>query len=395
MGNMDENMGAMAMPHHPSRQASGTGWQPDSTPQTATELMFGEWMAMYEGTVTGIYDYQGGRRGAEKGFSSSMAMFMIERSFDKTTIGFHSMVSLDPAMGKKGYPLLLQNGETADGIDPLIDRQHPHDLFMELALMTSMQINQDSSVFWYVGLPGEPALGPPAFMHRFSGMNIPSAPISHHWLDSTHITYGVITAGYIWDRIKIEGSSFRGREPDEHRWDIEEPKLDSYSARISCNVSDAWSLQASYGHIDSPEQLTPDVNTDRFTISASYNRKFKDADWQTMFAWGRNSNSPGDDLHAFLLESTVVFKSTHTVFARLERVQKDELFHDDPQYPQYEEKSFDVNKTCCGYIYDFPRFKQMRFGIGGSIDINILPQKLHAVYGRIPIGYMAFGRLKF
>src|SRR5687768_2320289 len=135
------------------------------------------------------------------------------------------MVSLEPAtIGKRGYPLIGQTGETADGKTHLIDRQHPHDLFMELAATYSRNISDTASVFLYVGLPGEPALGPPAFMHRTSGVDNPEAPITHHWLDSTHITFGVVTAGVVVNNWKLEASAFRGREPDQHRFDIEPPK---------------------------------------------------------------------------------------------------------------------------------------------------------------------------
>jgi len=402
------DMGDMPMPQQQSarmrgmygsypatREGSGTSWQPDSTPQTGSEVMLGDWMAMYEGYVNGIYTHQGGGRGAEKGFSTSMAMFMLQRSIDNKTLGLRGMVSLDPAMGKKGYPLLLQTGETYNGTDPLIDRQHPHDLFMELAVTTGVQVDESRSFFVYAGLPGEPALGPPAFMHRFSSMHFPDAPITHHWFDSTHITYGVMTAGYVWDRIKTEVSAFKGREPDQDRWDIESPELDSYAARISYNPTGAWSFQTSYGHIDSPEQLHSDVDTGRLTASAIFNKKFDNNNWQTMAAWGENMNDPGNNLYAFLLESALRMRDTHTFFVRLERVQKDELFHDDVQYPQYEGKIFDVNRAGFGYIYDFPQFKRVRFGVGGSLEVNILPSKLHAAYGSMPKGYMIFGRLKF
>src|SRR5204863_8412876 len=111
-------------------------------------------------------------------------------------LGGRVMLSVDPAtVGKSGYPLLLQTDEAVNGL-PLIDRQHPHDLFMELAATYNHPLGRDGgSVFLYAGLPGEPALGPPTFMHRFSGTEIPEAPISHHWLDSTHITFGVVTGG--------------------------------------------------------------------------------------------------------------------------------------------------------------------------------------------------------
>ncbi len=183
--------------------------------------------------------------------------FSGQRQFENDAIGFRTMTSLEPLMGSNGYPELLQTGETGNGITPLLDRQHPHDLFMELALTENHQLSDNSSVFLYGGLPGEPALGPTAFMHRLSGEDNPMAPISHHWMDSTHTSYGVLTTGYIWESFKLEGSSFRGREPDQNHWNIETPKLDSYSGRLSYNPTENWSAQVSMGHLTSPEQLFP------------------------------------------------------------------------------------------------------------------------------------------
>jgi len=214
------------------REASGTSWQPESSPMEGRHFMYQGWDVMMHGYVFGIYDHQGGKRGDDKGFSTSMFMLMADRKLPVGTVGYRSMYSLDPLMGKRGYPLLFQTGETYDGIHPLIDRQHPHDFFMEEALTYNLPLSEESSLFGYFGLPGEPALGPPAFMHRFSAMDNPEAPLGHHWLDSTHITFGVVTLGYVLDKFKIEGSVFRGREPNENRWDMESPKLDSYSSRL-------------------------------------------------------------------------------------------------------------------------------------------------------------------
>src|SRR5262249_14655324 len=151
------------------------------------------------------------------------------RPLGSGTIGFRAMLSLEPAtIGRTGYPLLLQTGETANGRTPLIDRQHPHDLFMELATSYSAPVGPGTG-FLYFGLPSEPALGPPTYMHRASGYDDPAAPITHHWLDSTHVTMGVATGGWTWRDVKVEGSIFTGREPDQHRWDIEEPRFDSYA----------------------------------------------------------------------------------------------------------------------------------------------------------------------
>ncbi|MFA5275655.1 MAG: hypothetical protein WC417_02040 [Candidatus Omnitrophota bacterium] len=374
-----------------TREASGTSWQPDSTPLQGLNFMHKEWMLMMDAHVDAIYDKQNGKRGDEKTFSTSMFMFMAQHPFSNGTFGFRSMLSLDPLMGRDGYPLLLQTGETADGATTLIDRQHPHDLFMELAVTYSKPVSEEGSVFAYFGLPGEPALGAPAFMHRFSGLDIPNAPITHHWLDSTHITYGVGTLGFIWKDFKIEGSVFNGREPDENRWDIESPRFNSGSARISFNPVANWALQASFGYISSPEQLEPDVDIRRTTASVSYNKPFPNANWQTTFAWGRNDFIPGKTLDGFLLESTLRIKDTHSLFTRLERVGKDELFTEND--PLYGEK-FIVNKVTLGYIYDLPAYKHMKWGIGSSLDINIIPDKIKTSYGNNPLGYMVFIRFR-
>src|SRR5439155_11846285 len=209
-------MGGMHMqgqfgPYPMSREASGTAWQPDSTPHQGIMFMSGDWMLMGHANLFGIYDHQGGARGGSKTFAAGMVMGMAQRAVGEAgTLGFRAMLSPDPFMGANGYPLLFASGETANGRTPLIDRQHPHDLFMELSGSYSYRLSETDAAFLYFGLPGEPALGPPAFMHRFSGIDIPEAPITHHWLDSTHITYGVLTAGYVLDKFKVEVSGFRG-----------------------------------------------------------------------------------------------------------------------------------------------------------------------------------------
>jgi hypothetical protein len=299
------------------------------------------------------------------------------------------MVSADPLMGKRGYPLLLQTGESANGA-PLVDRQHPHDLFMELSASYRHPLSEKSSLFVYAGLPGEPALGPPAFMHRFSGEDNPEAPISHHWLDSTHITFGVVTLGYVYDRLKLEGSVFRGREPDENRYDIETGSLDSASLRLSYNPTRDWALQASRGHLKSPEALHPEDDIDRTTASAIFHHAFGGASMQTTLAWGRNSPSHGETTDALLLESALRISRSHTFFARAERAQKDELF---PEGDARAGERFRVGKLSVGYIYDLPRESRVRIGIGGLVSRYRIPDELSAAYGN-PTSFLLFARLK-
>jgi hypothetical protein len=389
---MKDSMHGMLGPYSMRREASGTAWQPDASPMDGLHYMNGDWMFMFHGFADVIYDNQSGNRSDHKFFSANMLMGMAQHPLGAGTIGGRAMLSLEPAtIGKSGYPELLQTGETADGKTPLIDRQHPHDFFMELATSYSLPIGEESSVFAYFGYPGEPALGPATFMHRFSGADNPEAPITHHWLDSTHITFGVATLGYVWKDLKLDASVFTGREPDENRWDFDRPRFDSYSARLTYNPAPAWSMQVSYGNIQSPEELEPDRDVERVTASLTYHLAWDENNWQTTLAWGRNYQHPGPDLDGILLESSVNFHQTHTIFGRLEEVQKDELFaHDDP----LEGQVFRVGKISAGYIYDFPKWRHIRFGVGGSGSIYSLPDDLTATYGDTPLGLMLFVRAK-
>ena len=375
-----------------ARETSGTSWQPDSAPHDGLHVMKKEWMLMLHGFGEVTYDRQGGDRGAVKTFSSNMFMFMATRPLGPGTVGFRTMVSAEPlTIGKNGYPLLLQTGETADGRTPLIDRQHPHDLFMELAVTYSFSISDQTSLFGYFGLPGEPALGPPIFIHRFSGEEIPEAPISHHWLDSTHVTYGVATLGLVRKNLKLEGSVFKGREPDERRFNIESPKFDSYAFRFSFNPTADWALQASFGHLRGREQLEPDVNTDRVTISAIYNKRWNQYNWQTLLAWGRNIDKPLHTTDAFLLESTLAIRERHTLFGRVERTDKDELFGEgDPRAGEV----FNVGKGSLGYVYDFFNRSHLKAGLGALGSVALLPAALKPSYAGTPLSGMLFLRLR-
>ena len=373
-----------------TREASGTSWEPDATPMDGIMSMQGEWMTMVHGYLNQVHDHQGGPRGGNEDFSDSMLMLMADRSWGADTLGLRAMLSLDPLMGKRGYPLLLQTGETADGATPLVDRQHPHDLFMELSASWSHAFDATRSLYLYGGLPGEPALGPPAFMHRASGVDDPEAPISHHWLDSTHVTYGVLTAGYVYGTVKFEVSAFHGREPDQFRYNIETGRLDSAAARLSWNPSEHWALQLSRGYLHSPEALQPAVGQHRSTASAIYDRPFDGGNWATTLAWGRDDDRPGQALDAYLAESAITLHAEHTLFARLERVQEDELFD---SVPALAGRVSAVTKLSAGYIHDWPLAEHLYFGLGGLVSLYDLPPAADTAY-HDPRSYMVFARLK-
>ena len=370
------------------REASGTSWQPDASRHIGLMTMSGDWMLMAHGDVNLVYDHQSGPRGDDKAFASGMLMGMAQRPLGNGTLQFKAMLSSDPLMGPSGYPLLLASGETANGRDRLIDRQHPHDLFMELAGSISQNIGNGSSVFLYAGLPGEPAFGPPAFMHRESIMDSPEAPITHHWLDSTHISFGVVTAGLVLDRVKVEVSRFNGREPDQHRWNIETGPLDSTAIRLSWNPTSTLALQGSWGHFVDPEQLEPDIDQKRWSASALWADDIAPG-WHAAatLAWGRKS-AQGHSDDGVALEGSLSH-AQWTLFGRAEMTQNRELL-DIENGP-----AFRVGKTSLGAIRDFPIGSHLSLGAGGLFSLNFVPDGLAPLYGgHNPTGEMAFLRLK-
>ena len=382
------SMRGMYGPYTMSREASGTAWQPDAAAHHGLHVMRGAWMLMFHAMADLVHDTQGGPRGAQQWYADNMFMAMAQRPLGAARLGLRSMLSAEPStIGQVGYPLLLQSGETADGHTPLIDRQHPHDLFMELAASLSVA-RGDNSLFVYGGLPGEPALGPPAFMHRFSGMNIPEAPITHHWLDSSHITFGVLTAGAVLQRVKLEASTFRGREPDENRWDIESPhRLDSHAFRLSVNPTSAWALQLSHGRLHSPEQLEPEVDQDRTTASALYDGTWRAGHWQGMLAWGRARNQPGHTLDAFTAEASAQVHQAHYLLLRIERVEKDELF----LAPDARAGAiFAVGELSAGYRFDVWRSAHTATGIGALGTLAFVPHAIQDAYGDLPASILLF-----
>ncbi len=387
-----------------SRESSGTAWIPDSSPMYARMKMFADGgMLMLHGTAYFRYTNVGsdrdlsmaGKGDRERFDAPSMLMAMYSRPLTKNSqLGLRVMTSLDPIFQRGyGYPLLYQSGELYRD-QPLHDRQHPHDFISELAVTYSYKFDDKNSVFVYAGLPGEPALGPPMFMHRPSGMNSADAPISHHWQDSTHIAFGVVTAGFTHDNLKFEASAFKGEEPDENRWNFDRPKLDSFSGRFSWNPSKNWALQISHGYLKNPEPAEPGIKIlRRTTASAIYNRNFSgDRNFSGTFVWGRN-HTDENRTNAFLFEGNYQFQKNN-IFARLEQVQKSghELAlenHDD------EHRVFLVGAYSVGYVRDLIKDKGIDIGLGAQATYNRNPAGLIPYYGgQNHGGFQIFLRLR-
>jgi hypothetical protein len=386
-GGHEAMLGALG-PYSMERESSGTAWQPDTSEHLGLMKQAGDWMLMAHGVLNLVYDHQSGPRGDDKAFPSGMLMGMASRPLGNGTLQFKAMVSPDPLMGPSGYPLLLASGETANGRDRLIDRQHPHDFFMELSASVSQNIAPKSSVFLYAALPGEPAFGPPAFMHREAILDSPEAPITHHWLDSTHISFGVLTGGIVLDRVKLEVSRFNGREPDQHRWNIETGPLDSTAIRVSWNPARELALQGSWGHFTDPEQLEPGVDQRRWSASALWANEVAPG-WKLAgtLAWGRKT-AHGHNDDAVALEASLKHRQW-TLFGRGEVVENRELLDID------DGPAFRVGKISVGAIRDFKLADHLSVGAGGLLSVNFVPDALVPLYGgHNPIGAMAFVRMK-
>ncbi len=197
--------------------------------------------------------------------------------------------------------------------------------------------------------------------------------------------------GFVHDKLKIDASIFTGREPDQHRWNIDKARFDSYSARISLNPTKNIAAQVSYGFLKSPEQLDPHVNTHRATASISYNKAWAGSNWQTTAAWGLNQNTPGHSLNGGLLESAIEIKNRHVLFGRGEYVAKDDLFT--PPNPKTN-KVYNVGKLDLGYIFEFPCIPYTLWGLGVVGSASFVPSSIRSAYGGTPLSYMVFLRIE-
>jgi hypothetical protein len=375
-----------------STAGSGTSRLPANDTMPGLHFMAGDWMLMAHGYAWGSWTDQGGPRGRKEAFVQSMAMIEASRPVGAgVDLTLRSMLSADPLMGKRGYPDLFASGETAHGL-ALIDRQHPHDLFMEMSGRIDVETGEDRRLFVYAGLPGEPALGPSAFMHRGSARFDPEAPITHHWFDSTHITWGVVTAGYATRSWQIEASAFKGREPNENRYDVETPKLDSWSVRATWNPAPAWSAEVSYGELHSPEALHPEQNERRLIASASYSAHGVDV----TAGYSRKDITGGRVLPAWLVEGTWAIAKRHAVFGRFENVLNDELFEREEQLGIAEPligEPFRVSKFTAGYAYTLPLGKTLAVALGAAASAYAKSDRLDEAYGRNPHSLTIFAKL--
>jgi hypothetical protein len=382
------------------QMGSGTSWQPESSPMHMMDSVHGNWLFMFHYNLVVGVNSQGGPRGVTKFESGNWFMPLAFRRVGPGTLQLRAMLSAEPfTFPPGGSPLLFQTGETYKG-RPLIDRQHPHDLFMELSAFYTAALGEKATWFAYFGYPGEPALGPPAFMHRASASENPSAALAHHLQDSTHISFGVFTTGLTLRWVKLEGSIFNGREPDENRYDFDAHKWNSRSARLSFSPNNNWSAQVSYGFLRSPENQEPDVDVHRATASIQYNRPFHRGNLAAAIVWGRNHASGHDEiqnLNGYTAEATVGFLDKDYVYTRLELVDKDDLLRPADRVLlgiKQDHPSFRIGAYTFGAARDLWKNAKVSFAIGSDLTFYSKPATLDQIYGNHPVSWKLFLRLR-
>lgn len=349
-----------------------------------------DWHVMQDAVVYGLFNHQGGPRGGDEFRVPNWWMGMFSRKVGTSDLTINTMLSLDPlTVGKKGYRELFQVGETFED-HPLVDYQHPHDVFMQLAAVWHMPIGTQTGFTLAGGPSGEPALGPVAFMHRASAMENPMSPLAHHTLDSTHIAFGVVTAAVDRGPWTLEASVFNGREPDEDRWNFDFGALDSYSGRVWFRPNDAWELQVSSGRLKEPEALE-EGDIVRSTASASWLKRNGENFFAVTAALGVNN---GEDA----TRSALVFEATrregrYSTYARFERVEVETGTLLDDHALGHAAKDTVVAATI-GAVRELPRWRGVESGLGAAATVYGVPERVHSAYGRRPVSFQIFLRLR-
>ena len=379
--------------------ASGTSINPESWNMPMLMPSIGSWDLMVMGQAFIVDTQQSGPRGGDKLYSTNAFMVSAIHSAGSGSLMFQSMLSLEPAtVTNRSYPLLFQTGETAYG-RPLVDAQHPHNFFMELGIQYAHPIGEDATLQLYYAPVGDPALGPVAYPHRASAAELPQAPLSHHWQDSTHIADNVATVAVQRKWLRLEASGFYGSEPGENRWIIQEGPMNSYSGRLSLLPSKNWLFQVSAGRLAHAERQEPG-DVVRSTASLHYTRPMDSGNgWSTSLIWGRDHDTfTHHNLNSYLVETVYPLSKRNFLTGRFELVDKDELFADTPdletQLARTAGSTFRIGAYTAGYTRDFAVFKDVETGIGANATAYTLPPAIKPYYGERPWGVNVYLRLR-
>ncbi len=366
---------------------SGTSMLPGSTPENMMMYHFDNASMMVHGSIFSRYMYIHSKRVGSEFSTPNWIMGDYTYTFDESHLmRIRSMMSFDVLTdGSRGYPLLLQSGEG------LVDRQHPHDLFSEISITYKYRVSNNTMLELYAGLPGEPSIGPPVFMHRSSALSNPDAPLGHHLQDATHITYGVVTMGMLFKSLKVELSAFNGSEPDEDRYGIETPKLNSYSSRITYNPTNELSVQTSAAYLTDPEHRG--VNARRLTSSLLYTTIFSKDRWFAASAvFGMNREDKEDALLSVLLEGSL-YHGKSNIYSRYEFVQRTD--HDlQIERADQSHTIYDTHTISVGYSYNILSLASIDLSTGIQAGYNFLPRSLSGLYGSTPYALQVYVSLK-
>jgi hypothetical protein len=380
-------------------QASGTGMNPQSWPMPMLMLSPENWSLMFMAQAFVVDTQESGPRGADTFYSPNWGMFAASHSLGGGSFMFQMMLSLDPAtITNRSYPELFQTGETAYG-KPLVDAQHPHDFIMGLGFHYAHPLGENVMLQFYFAPVGDPALGPVAFPHRASADELPQATLSHHWQDSTHIADEVLTAGIMLHNIvRLEASGFYGTEPGENRWIIQYGPINSWSTRLSLFPSANWMGQFSVGRIANPERQSPG-DVVRATASLHYTRPMHGSSWSSSLIWGRNHEVLDHrNLNSYLLESVLPYRRKNFFTGRIELVDKDELFSDQPdleaQLDRTVGSTFRIGAYTAGYTRDIGTFHKVQTGIGANFTTYSMPDAIKPYYGNHPVSVNMYLRLR-
>ena len=381
-------------------QSSGTGYQPSAWPMPMLMNRIGDWHLMWMGQAYLTTTQQSGTRGGDKVFSTNWGMLGAIHRVGAGSLMLRAMVSLDPlTVTSRRYPLLFQTGETAYG-RPIVDGQHPHDLVMELSAQYAHPLGEKGIINVYYAPIGDVALGPVAFPHRASALELPQATLAHHWQDSTHIANNVLTTGVSYGPVRLEGSGFYGREPLENRWNLDWGGMDSWSGRLSVFPTRNWMAQASVGRVKRPELLHPD-DVVRATGSVQYVIPRSGGNyWATSLIWARNYKTVEKRAtHAIVAETVMPFRRKNFVTGRFEWSQRDELFENDHDLGEQIERStgqhaFPVTAYTVGYTRDVELVRNVQTGIGANVTAYGLDSALKPIYGDRPWGVNVFIRIR-
>jgi hypothetical protein len=348
------------------------------------------WHFMQDALLLGMFNHPGGPRGGDEFKVPNWWMGMFTRKVSSSRLTFNTMLSLDPAtVGEAGYRELFQTGEAING-KPLVDHQHPHDFFMQLAGVWRIPVTEKTGFTMAGGPVGEPALGPVAFMHRASAAENPMAPLSHHTFDSTHISFGVVTAAVDHGPWLVEGSLFNGREPDQHRWDFDFGALDSYSGRIWYRPTDKWEFQVSSGHLTHPEELEPG-NITRTTMSAGWLKQYGDNFSAITIGYGRNNRDAGSQ-NSFFAEGTR-HVGANSLYGRVEAHQAETAVLATGAIQNSQQVNTLLALTIGG-VRDVLNWHGFEGGLGAVFSLYGVPDVLKTTYGDHPVSFQLFFRLR-